>query len=216
MTLTKYEHSCVVLEKDGTCLVIDPGELSDSFKIPQNCVGVIVTHEHFDHLDEAKITQILEQNPDAKLYANQSIVNALQSVSDDRVGVVTVGDELNLAGFKAQFVEGTHVQVRPEIEACVNTGVIIDELFYQPGDAHFVPKVPVVWLGVPLNAPWSKVSETNEFIKAVKPKHVIPIHDGLLNEWGLKTYQAHVIAACEMIGATYHDLKPGQQIELQG
>lgn len=214
MKLIKYEHSCVVLEKSSQSLVIDPGELSQSYQVPDHCVGIVVTHEHFDHFDEAKLEQTLTQNPDAKLYVNQSIANLLKSVPASRVVVVNVGDEVAADSFKLVFVGGTHERVRPEIEPCENTGVIVDDVFYQPGDAHFVPEQPIQWLGVPLNAPWSKVSETNEFVKTIKASHVLPIHDGLLDKAGLSTYESHVTAACDMAGSTYHSLRVGGSIEL--
>ena len=50
MRLTKLEHACVRLEKDGATLVIDPA----AWSMPRALEGasaVLVTHEHFDHFD---------------------------------------------------------------------------------------------------------------------------------------------------------------------
>ena len=214
MKLTKYEHSCVVLEKDGEFLVIDPGGLSESFLAPDNCIGIVVTHEHFDHLDQDRLVSVLVKNPNAKLYVNADIAAQLREQLKTSVVLIAPGDIKKAGEFKLEFVGGIHEVVRPEITPCANTGVIVDELFYHPGDAHFVPEKPVVWLGVPINAPWSKVSETNDFVKATKAKYAIPIHDGLLSAEGLPTYESHIKAACEIVGTEYHPLSVGDQITI--
>lgn len=214
MKLTKYEHSCVVLEKDGKSLVIDPGELSSSFVVPENCVGVIVTHEHFDHLDQSKLQTIIDADSSVQILANQAVVALLNEKEKERAVVVEAGKIIKVGEFTLEFVGGMHEQVRPELSACENTGVIIDGVFYHPGDAHFVPDEQIKWLAVPLNAPWSRVSETCDFVKLIRPSHAVAIHDGLLSEAGVKTYQAHVSAACENIGTQLHILKSGEQIEL--
>lgn len=215
MKLTKYEHSCVVLEKDGRSLVIDPGELSNSFVVPENCVGVVVTHEHFDHLDQSKLEAVISSSDSAQIIANKAIVSLLHEKLKERAVVVEVGKAIEVGGFTLEFVGGKHEKVRPELMACENTGVIVDEVFYHPGDSHFVPEKKIKWLAVPLNAPWSRVSETCEFVRSVQPAYAIAIHDGLLNESGMKTYQTHVSAVCEDLGTQLHLLKPGEQIELE-
>ncbi|MBP9738509.1 MBL fold metallo-hydrolase [Candidatus Saccharibacteria bacterium] len=214
MKLTKYEHSCVVLEKEGKTLVIDPGGLSGSFVVPDNCVGVVITHEHFDHLDQEKLQTILAAKADVKIYTNKAVVALLSEELKNASVVVSVGDTLRAGDFTLEFVGGVHEEVRPELTRCENTGVIVDGEFYHPGDAHFVPEKPVKWIGIPLNAPWSKVSETNEFVKAVKARNAVPIHDGLLSEAGVPTYENHITAACEMVDTVYHPIKVGETIEL--
>ena len=48
---------------------------------------------------------------------------------------------------------------------------------------------------VPLHAPWSKVSEVVDFVIAVRAPRAFEIHDGLLNETGLKVAESHVARA---------------------
>lgn len=48
------KENCYLLEKDGECLLIDPGEeLSKilEFIHDKNIVGILITHHHFDHVD---------------------------------------------------------------------------------------------------------------------------------------------------------------------
>ena len=47
------DENCYVLVKDGTCLVVDPGDDYNKIKdaIGDNKVlGVLITHSHFDHI----------------------------------------------------------------------------------------------------------------------------------------------------------------------
>lgn len=46
MKLTKHEHACVVLEKDGAKIVIDPGSFSSgAAEIIAGVDAILVTHE---------------------------------------------------------------------------------------------------------------------------------------------------------------------------
>jgi len=50
--LTKHEHACVVAEKDGTSIVIDPGSFSPgAAEIIAGGDAILITHEHSDHIN---------------------------------------------------------------------------------------------------------------------------------------------------------------------
>jgi L-ascorbate metabolism protein UlaG (beta-lactamase superfamily) len=48
MRLTKFGHSCVRVEYDGTTVVLDPGVFTDAGAVDGADV-VLITHEHPDH-----------------------------------------------------------------------------------------------------------------------------------------------------------------------
>ena len=50
MRLTKLEHACVRLEKNGTSVIVDPGNWTAPDAL-DGAAAVLVTHEHFDHLN---------------------------------------------------------------------------------------------------------------------------------------------------------------------
>ncbi|HEY5030917.1 MAG TPA: MBL fold metallo-hydrolase, partial [Actinomycetes bacterium] len=50
MQLTKFTHACVRLDSGGRRLLIDPGIWAEDAAF-EGVTDVIVTHEHFDHLD---------------------------------------------------------------------------------------------------------------------------------------------------------------------
>ena len=49
-----------------------------------------------------------------------------------------------------------------------------------PGDALFVPDEPVDVLAAPAAAPWMKISEAIDYLRAVAPARAVPIHQGVV------------------------------------
>ncbi len=49
-----------------------------------------------------------------------------------------------------------------------------------PGDALFVPDEPVDVLAAPAAAPWMKISEAVDYLRAVAPARAVPIHQGII------------------------------------
>ena len=61
MELTKHTHACVSLRKGHAHLLIDPGTFTpDALELLDEADAVLITHEHFDHFDEALIAAAIE------------------------------------------------------------------------------------------------------------------------------------------------------------
>ncbi len=73
-----------------------------------------------------------------------------------------------------------------------NTGFIIGDLLYYPGDSFFVPEKKVPILAVPIYGPWMKISDAIEFVRVMKPMYVIPVHDAPLAESGFEINERHI------------------------
>jgi L-ascorbate metabolism protein UlaG (beta-lactamase superfamily) len=215
MKLIKYEHSCLVLEKDNVSLVIDPGVFSTSFTLPKKVVGVVVTHEHSDHIDEERLKMIFQKFPEVKMYAPQAVVNQVSDELKNNFQVVRTGEKAIVGGFELSFVGGQHEVIRDDLPVLENIGVIVDGVYYHPGDSHFVPEENYVWLGIPQIAPWSKISETDDFVRHAKPQKAIQIHDALLSEAGHKVYDGQLKAICEKHSVELHMLQVGEGLELE-
>lgn len=184
MRLTKYTHACVRLESDGRALVIDPGVFSER----EACAGVsavLITHEHPDHVNVELLPSILEQNPGLKIYAGAA-VSAQLSALGGAVVTVSVGDTFTAGGFAVQAVGGEHAEVYEGLPGIANLGYIVDGQIYHPGDAFFVPAVPVPTLLLPVSGPWVKTAEMLDFVRAVGPQRAFPIHDAVLSEIGVQ------------------------------
>jgi L-ascorbate metabolism protein UlaG (beta-lactamase superfamily) len=98
---------------------------------------------------------------------------------------VNVGDEFSLDGLRVRGVGGRHAVIHPEIPVIDNISYLIGDgehpaRLMHPGDALFVPDEPVEVLATPAAAPWMKISEAVDYLRAVAPRHAVPIHQGII------------------------------------
>ena len=181
MKLTKYTHACFVLEKEGSSLVVDPGNWSSDFVIPTSVIAVVITHEHPDHFDIEKLHRIIVQNPDAVIVAHASIT---AQVAELPTRSVTTGERISVGPFGLEFFGGQHAVIHTSFPTIANLGVMIDDKLYYPGDSFALPDKPVGTLLLPVSAPWLKVSEVLDFVSAIQAHRIIPTHDAILSDTG--------------------------------
>src|ERR1700744_2939546 len=177
MKLTKHEHACVVLEKDGASVVIDPGSFSsDAAGIIAGADAILVTHEHADHVNPEAINEALTARPDLRVYAPASLRETFAG-HDGQFTAVAAGDSLDIGSFGIPVQGGEHEVIHPAIPAIAHRG--------SPGDAYFVPEVPVQVLLLPTSGPWMKLGEAADYVRAVQPRQIVQIHEMLLSDIGL-------------------------------
>ncbi|MYS22664.1 L-ascorbate metabolism protein UlaG, beta-lactamase superfamily [Streptomyces sp. DvalAA-14] len=181
MKLTKNGHSCVRLEKDGRTLVIDPGGWSADDAAAGADV-ILVTHEHEDHFNEGRLRTGLEANPAAELWTLASVAEQMSAAFPGRVHTVGHGDAFTVAGFDVQAHGELHAVIHPDLPRITNVGYLVDGSLFHPGDAFTLPNHPVDTLLLPVQAPWSKVSEVIEYVREVRPKRAVDVHDAMLND----------------------------------
>jgi L-ascorbate metabolism protein UlaG (beta-lactamase superfamily) len=209
MDLTKYAHATVMLTKDGTSVVLDPGTLTPgAADLVRLSAAVLVTHDHPDHFDRPLVEAALEAQPELRVYAPVSIVATLTAHADRVVGV-TASDSFDVAGFSVSVFGAHHAVVHAEIPVSDNVGYLVDGNVYHPGDAYTVPTAEVTTLLVPTGGPWVRIGDAVDFIRAVHPKRTIQIHDLPLSDAG-RTSSAHIV---EMLtGMPLITLHPGDAL----
>lgn len=196
-------HACLVLTKNAQSLVIDPGNWSDDFEVPKDVVGLVITHEHADHLDKAKIKQIIDLNPSICIFAHVSVIGQLSDIAAEK-RTVSAGQTASCGQFSLKFVGGEHLVICPGFPVPPNLGVIVDNGdFYYPGDSFVLPKIPIKTLAVPASAPWLKVSEAMDFITNIKPETCFPTHNALLSDKGHKLVNTWLAKAAKAVGAKF-------------
>ncbi|MFJ2113645.1 MULTISPECIES: MBL fold metallo-hydrolase [unclassified Streptomyces] len=210
MKLTKKTHACVRLEKDGHTLVIDPGSFTEE-DATSGADAILVTHEHLDHFSEDRLRAALEANPAARLWTLRSVADRLSAAFPGRVRTVGHGDAFSAAGFEVRVYGELHAVIHPDIPRITNVGYLVDGTVFHPGDALTVPDHPVDTLLLPVHAPWSKVSEVIDYVREVKPRRALDVHDGLLAGLARPVYD-NLIGS---LGGTDHGrLDPGGSTEL--
>jgi L-ascorbate metabolism protein UlaG (beta-lactamase superfamily) len=184
MKLTKHEHACVVVENDGTSLVIDPGVFSPAVtEIIAGADVILLTHEHVDHVHEAAVNAALAGRPDLTVYAPEAM-RARFAAHPDQFTAVAAGDELKLGSFLVSVHGAEHAVIHRDIPGCANVGFLLDGTVYHPGDAYYVPEAPVTTLLLPTSGPWMKFGEAIDYVRAVSPQQAVQIHESLLSDIG--------------------------------
>ena len=203
MKITKFEHACFVVEQDGQSLIVDPGGYTTDLVIPKVVVAVMITHEHPDHLDKNLLRAVTDKNPEAVVIAHPSITEQL---GDFKTQAVVANEGIKVGNFELEFYGGEHAVIAPDWPTIPNLGVLINERLYYPGDSFAVPDRDVQVLALPVSAPWLKISETMEFLRAVKPQLAFPTHDAILSEAGKGLPNRMLPPVAEQVGTTYQRL----------
>ncbi|WP_209560471.1 MBL fold metallo-hydrolase [Frigoribacterium sp. PvP032] len=211
MRLTKLEHACLVVEKDGRKLVIDPGSFTAPLVDLHDVDAVVVTHEHADHWTPDQLAHLRETNPDAVLYGPQGVADAADGFE---VHVVTDGDTVEAGPFSLSFHGTRHAVIHESIPVIDNVGVMVDGSLFYPGDQFTVPNVPVQTLATPVGAPWLKVSEVIDYVAAVKPALAFPTHEQTLSGPGLAMHFDRMKASAQSVGGDAVQLAAHESIEL--
>lgn len=218
MLLTKYSHSCVRLELDGTVVVLDPGTFSEVEQALEGAHAILVTHEHPDHIAVDRVVAALTADSSLGLWAPRGVADtvteALGEAAGDRVHAVAGGESFTLAGQEIRTFGGQHALIHPLIPVVANVGFLVGDV-YHPGDSFIVPEgVEVGTLLVPVHAPWSKLGEVVDFVASVRAPRAFQIHDALLNEVGLGMVEGHVTRLGARYGSTFRHLAVGESTEV--
>lgn len=211
LKLTKKSHACVLLEKDGRTLAIDPGAFSEE-DAAVGADAILVTHEHPDHFAEDRLRAALDANPAAELWTLRSVAEQIAPAFPGRVHIVGEGDAFTAAGFDVQVHGQLHAVIHPDIPRITNVGYLVDGSVFHPGDALTLPGVPVDTLMLPVMAPWNKISEVIDYVRELAPRLAIDIHDALLTDLARPVYDRMLTPA--RAGAEHVRLAPGEAVTL--
>jgi L-ascorbate metabolism protein UlaG (beta-lactamase superfamily) len=169
MNITKYLHSCLVIEEQGKTFLLDPGNYSfDSFNFDalKKLDYILITHEHPDHMHLPFIQKLLTVFPNTPIISNESVHQILEK---ENISVQTTGNEfvhITLVNHERVF----------DREPPLNVMFNIMNKLTDPGDSISFEKTKDI-LALPLLGPSWMITQAVEKALEVKPKIILPIHD---------------------------------------
>jgi L-ascorbate metabolism protein UlaG (beta-lactamase superfamily) len=211
MRITKFGHACVRVQGDGGVVVIDPGVFTDADAL-EGADAVLITHEHADHVHPDHL-----RGTDLPIWTIAAVERLLRGQAPDvaeRVTVVRPGDRLEVAGTAVQVVGEKHAVIHPDYDRFDNSGYVLESggtSVYHPGDALTPPGRAVDVLLAPISAPWLKVGEAIDFVRAVAAPTSLGIHDRVYSEIGLGMVDTHM-ANLLPDGQAFERRQPGEDL----
>ncbi|MES2279631.1 MAG: MBL fold metallo-hydrolase [Bacteroidota bacterium] len=206
MKISKYLHSCLVFEKGGFKLLIDPGTFSfaegfiDAHEF-SDVDAIIITHIHPDHLDKENLAKIVELSG-AKVYTVPQVSEELNKIEIKSEPIPTL-----IGPFVLELIPVTHEAILdnplPEM-----MGMLIDGKVLHPVDSFdgkLLKYRGVELLLLPIMAPFTNEITVAAFADQMKPKRILPVHDGFAKPFFLKQRYANYKRHFERQGILFYD-----------
>jgi L-ascorbate metabolism protein UlaG (beta-lactamase superfamily) len=207
MKVTKYVHSCLLIETPERIALFDPGVMSTPSLSVDQLIGlddIFITHAHQDHFDIEFIRKLVTKFPDVRITSTPEVVAQLKdagmSASDQAPEGVT-------------FFDSPHESVKPLFPQPQEIGIHYLDTFSDPGDSHSFHETKAI-LALPVTAPWGSTIRALNLALELKPQHVVPIHDWHWSEEARQQMYGMLEAQLKEQGITFHKLQTGEPVDI--
>ena len=173
---------------------------------------VVITHTHADHLDLAALEQILTLSG-ARVIGNGEVAATLQEHGIE----VTIIDEgpLTAGAFTLVAIPTPHEPILAPT-APRHTAFLVNQRVLNCGDSFAAPLLPyagVEVLVLPVMAPFLTEVGAFDFARRMRPRQVIPVHDGYAKPFFLAQRYENYGQQLAAVDVTFHRLaEPGDGV----
>ncbi|MFA6246468.1 MAG: MBL fold metallo-hydrolase [Mucilaginibacter sp.] len=210
MKITKYLHSCLVFEQDGYKLLFDPGKFSfaEGRVTPQmfaDVDSIIITHIHPDHLDIENLKKIVELSK-ATVYTNTQVGETI--AKEGLTYSLIEQGTYNMGPFK---LAAFPVQHEPLLDTPIPqmTGFLINDKILHPVDSmetRLTEYTGIELLIMVTMAPFANELRIAGFADRVRPKQILPVHDGYAKDFFIEQRYKNYSRHFEKAGIKFHEI----------
>lgn len=161
--------------KGSKILYIDP------YKIPKELEKadlVLITHDHFDHMDMKSIKRLSKDNT-VVVHPSGCVIESFESCE------IRTGEEREIKGVKIKPVPAYNINKPFHRENCVGYIIEMDGVrIYHAGDTDRIPEMKEIEVDIallPAGGTYTMdLEEAIEATKDIKAEHYIPMHFGAI------------------------------------
>jgi L-ascorbate metabolism protein UlaG (beta-lactamase superfamily) len=209
MKITKFVHSCLLVETPERVAIFDPGVMSYqvfNFDNLNSLDDIFITHIHEDHLHIPFIKELVTKFPNVRVTSTNEVVAKLKSENIIAHNEPPEG---------VTYFESPHESVAPLLNTPDEIGVHYLNILTVPGDSHNFHETKDI-LAIPITAPWGSSIRALNVILELKPKYVIPVHDW---HWSEQARTQSYEASSQLLGEKgikMYKPETGQPIDISG
>jgi L-ascorbate metabolism protein UlaG (beta-lactamase superfamily) len=208
MKIKKIGHCCLVIETKGIRIMTDPGTFTNAQDQEKNISLIVISHEHQDHFHIESVKNVLANNPEAKIVTNSS-VGKLLDAENIPYEVVEHGGSTTILDIVLEGFGEKHGVIYKDMGQVQNTGYMIDNTLFYPGDALTNPEKPIGILALPTAGPFLKMSEVIDYTILLKPTKAFPVHDAIMKSPA--TFNTWIGTLLEANGVTFVPMNEGDE-----
>lgn len=217
--ISKYIHSCLLFQHEGDKLLFDPGNYSfiegrvspETFR---DVSTVVITHSHPDHLALEPLKQILALSG-ADVVTNGEVAAILD---DEGIAATTIEEgSLTAGAFTLRAIPTPHEAILADTVPR-HTAFMVNDRVLNCGDSFADPLLPyagVELLIMAVMAPFLTEVGVAAFARRMRPRQVIPVHDGYAKAFFVNQRYANYDRVFTATNIQFHKLaEPGASVTL--
>lgn len=211
MKITKFVHSCVLVDVGERVALFDPGSYSWQSKVfnidkIEKITDVGITHIHPDHLDLDFLKVVTDKFPKAEIVTTKEVKEHLEGSG--------VTNRLKVTCRTVVPFTVAHENVEPiGLKTPQNKGFHFAGEFTHPGDSHSFDSTKRV-LAMPFLGPWGNLMKAVELVIKLKPEKVISIHDWHYNDSSRAWLYERLEDVLPKQGIEFVRLEDGKTVEI--